>query len=270
MSKDCFEIPLEDIETCPNEETQAGLSPECHFSPTRNIESIPLPEPPFEKMEDSATIDGSIVMKEEHVYAKIDLQADLNDLNSALIGNKGNKKDQTTLNIFVPGMRAKLIGFKKMYKNVKGSFIIDDNNGNLYVLGTPKKPAYIDNFEISTGQGEEDNNGATGTIVCNDIPYVLKGSYVTNEHPAPTDIDVTPATEQISQGEWIQMTAQVNPPEAPQDVKWEIEDPGDGMTISKDGLILTTESTQTSVYTVNAVSKVKPTIVGTTTVEVTA
>lgn len=174
---DCFEnVPLENIETCPNEELQAGLSPKMQFSPENFIQTMTLPElTAGSTLESVVTITADIVPIAGQGFVEIDLQTDLNSFEAALVGNKGNKKDQTTLNCFIPGTKPKVLGFKKLYKNVRGIFIVKDNNSQTWIIGTKDKPAYFDNFAVNTGTGNEDNNGGTVTVVANTDPYLYTG-----------------------------------------------------------------------------------------------
>lgn len=166
---DCFEnTPFEDIETCPNEEFQAGLSPVAYFLPSAFLQTMTMPTlSETSTLEQMGTVSADIVPITGKGFVKLDLQVDLNSVSTALVGNRGNKKDQTTLTIFVPGTKAKVLGFKKLYKNVPGIYIVPDYNGKKFVIGTPLAPAYIDNLEVTTGTGNEDNNGGTGTIISN-------------------------------------------------------------------------------------------------------
>lgn len=178
MAEDCFtDVPYEDITICPNEEVQAGLSPEVYFIPKAFLGVTPFVYQTTGGIEKAAGIDN-IVPAVGKGFIKLDLQVDLNSVSTALVGNRGNKKDQTTLNVFIPGTRATVLGFKKLYKNVPGIYLVKDYNGNTFCVGTDLSPAYIDNLEVTTGQGNEDNNGGTGTMMSNSNLYVYNGSIV--------------------------------------------------------------------------------------------
>lgn len=169
MAENCFEnTPLEDILACPNEELQAGLSPEAYFLPQPFVDTMTIPQlSPTSTLQEMGTVSEDITPIAGQGFVKIDLQVDLNSVSTALIGNRGNKKDQTTLNVFVPGTKAQVLGFKRVYKNVPGIYIVKDYNGKMFVVGTKLAPAYLDNLEVTTGVGNEDNNGGTGTTVSN-------------------------------------------------------------------------------------------------------
>lgn len=177
-TENCFENhPLEDINICPNEELQAGLAPEVYFLPKPFLQTLTIPvlgvNSTYEAMGKITADIAPIVGKG---FVKMDLQIDLNAVSTALVGNRGNKKDQTTLTIFVPGTKATVLGFKRMYKNIPGIFIVKDLNGKMFVIGTDLAPAYIDNLEVTTGTSPEDNNGGTGTIISNSNLYEYTGN----------------------------------------------------------------------------------------------
>lgn len=188
MAENCFEdTPYEDIKICPTEEVQAGLSPKAFFLPHHMLKSgATAPTPTLlGGLESAGTISTEIEPVDGEGFVEIDLQVDLNSVSTALVGNRGNKKDQTTLNIFVPGTRAKVLGFKRLYKNIPGLYIVKDYNGRTFLIGTDLAPAYLDNLEVTTGQGNEDDNGGTGTIISNANLYEYTGNIVMKPIPEP-------------------------------------------------------------------------------------
>lgn len=167
---------LENIETCDNEEFQAGLSPKMQFIPERNVQTMTMPViTAASKMEDVVTITADLVPVAGKGFVEIDLQVDLNSFEDALTGSRGNKKDITTLNCFIPGAKAKVLGFKKLHKNTRAIFSVKDLNGNRWLIGTKDAPAYFDNFVVNSGQGPEDNNGGTVTVIANTCIYKYTG-----------------------------------------------------------------------------------------------
>ena len=273
MAQDnCFEnTPLEDILVCPNDEFQAGLSPEIYFLPKAFLKTFKLPANTSTYAQ-AATITQDIEPIVGKGFVKMDLQIDLNSVNTNLVGNRGNKKDQTTLNIFIPGTKAEVLGFKKTYKNLPGIYIAKDNNGKKFVIGTKDQPAYIDELDVNTGQGPEDNNGGTGTIIANCNLYEYTGNIPLNPGSGdvePESIVVYPASKEIEAGESLQMTAVVFPLEASQDVEWSVVG-GTGNNIDQETGLLTTESNATGPITVTATSKVKPAVTEDATITISA
>lgn len=61
-------------------------------------------------------------------------------------------------------------------KNVPATFIVKDRNGRQFLIGSILNPARLDNFELTTGAGQEDDNGGTATIISNAIVYEYTGN----------------------------------------------------------------------------------------------
>ena len=170
VKKNCWEDEVvEDIGLCPQEDVDAGIAEEIYYAPAEHIKSIPAPAAATDHAS-YVTIAEPIVMETGKGFAKMKLQVDLNGLKAALVGNKGNKKVQTTLEAFIAGFKAQLVGFQEKYKNARLVFAIPDGNGNTWLIGDKLKPARFENFDLDTGKTNEDNNGATLNIVANKGP----------------------------------------------------------------------------------------------------
>lgn len=169
----CFDnFEHEEVSLCPQDEVQAGIIEDLFYIPSDHVDTETLPDPQVATgFAESVTVTTALVPITGKGFQKLRAQVDLNSLTSALVGNKGNKKNQSTVNYFLPGVRAQLVGFAKQMKNVPCIVVCKDRNGNHWQVGTKDNPVYFDNFEITTGQAVEDDNGATGTWMCNTVPY---------------------------------------------------------------------------------------------------
>lgn len=181
VKKNCWEDEvIEDIGLCPQEDVDAGIAEEIYYSLVEHIKSIPAPIPAA-SLESYVTIEGPIVMNPGKGFAKMKLQVDLNGLKAALVGNKGNKKVQTTLEAFIAGFKAQLIGFQEKYRNARLVFAIPDANGNTWLVGDKLKAARFENIDLDTGKTAEDNNGATMNIVAVKGPRLYTGDLPMND-----------------------------------------------------------------------------------------
>lgn len=181
VKKNCWEDEvIEDIGLCPQEDVDAGIAEEIYYSLVEHIKSIPAPIPAA-SLESYVTIAGPIVMNPGKGFAKMKLQVDLNGLKAALVGNKGNKKVQTTLEAFIAGFKAQLIGFQEKYRNARLVFAIPDANGNTWLVGDKLKAARFENIDLDTGKTAEDNNGATMNIVAVKGPRLYTGDLPMND-----------------------------------------------------------------------------------------
>lgn len=177
--KSCFEeFATEDISLCPQNEIQAGIAEEIYYIPVEHVASEGEMST-GKTFADSVTRTGDIVPIAGKGFKKLKLQVDLNGLKSSLVGNKGNKKTQTTLEAFLPGVRAVTLGFQKQMKNVGVILLVPDLNGQLYQVGTKLASARFDNIDADTGKTLEDNNGITLTVVSNSSPIVYEGKITT-------------------------------------------------------------------------------------------
>jgi len=181
---DCLEnFQHEEILNCPTDDVQAGLAEgQIYYTLTDFISAMTMPT--ATTFAAAVTIaDESLTMLEGKGFQRMRCQVDMNSLASALVGNAGNKKDQSTLTVFLAGFRAQLLGLKKLTKNAELTFIVKDRNGKQYLIGTKLNPARIDNFELTTGTGAEDDNGGTMTIISNSIVYEFTGDIPLQTEP---------------------------------------------------------------------------------------
>lgn len=270
MATDCFEnFQHEEILNCPNDELQAGLAEgEIYYMPTDFIQTLNMPT--SKSFEGSVTVTQNIVPIAGKGFQKLRCQTDMNSLASALVGNPGNKKDQSTLTLFLAGFRAKLLGFKKQMKNVPAVYIVKDRNGRQFLIGTILNPARLDNFELTTGDSQDSDNGGTATIISNwtvmeytgDIPLQVN-SYL------PESVTVTPGTASIEAGSTQQFTAAVIPSGATQAVTCSVPSGVEGLSVDSEGLVTTTISTPADDYTITATCDEDNEVIGTATLTVT-
>lgn len=149
------------------EEYDGGLQ-ECeifycpHFHVNRF--SIPLITGTFTS---AGTISENITCKNRRSFERIEALTDINELNSA--------GEKSTLKFYVLGVRGKLIGMKRITSRLPGIYIVRDNNGRMFVFGNNISPGRTTQFDISTGQKEEDNSGATISISSNMIFFEYTG-----------------------------------------------------------------------------------------------
>ena len=116
----------------------------------------------------AGTITENITCKNRRSFERIEALADINDLTST--------GDKSILKFYVLGVRGKLIGMKRIISRLPGIYLVRDNNGRMFVLGDIISPGRTTQFDISTGQKDEDNSGATISITSNMIFFEYKGA----------------------------------------------------------------------------------------------
>ncbi len=172
----CFDgIPHENIEHCPNDELQAGLTTKLYYVPCHFIKTFAMPTPGADLESRVKVGTGGIVLNTGKKWAEIDIQVEQNELKPTLIGNKGNKKFKTELDFTIPGMKGKGLGYMDAYKNVPCVYAIKDANGALFVIGNKDVGAYIDTAEGTSGKTVEDNSGITCKIAANTKTLLYDG-----------------------------------------------------------------------------------------------
>ncbi len=165
----CFEnVPHENIDNCPNQEISAGISTRLFYTPADNVTMTIPSSGSATALEDVVKLGAdAITFKEGKAWKFIDVQMDEGELKAPLVGNIGNKKSKTELEAFIPGVKAKNLGFLSLYKNIPMIFGVIDTNNNKWVVGTTVNAAYIDTGDTTTGKKFEDNAGTTLKVVAN-------------------------------------------------------------------------------------------------------
>jgi hypothetical protein len=176
----CFEnTPHENLDFCPNEEVNGGLSTRLHYIPVAFLESFTGPLATATKLEERLKMPATgLVPKSGKGFKGIDILINENEVKSNLVGNTGNKKNKSELDIFIPGFREKALAFVDANKNTPMIFVVLDANGKKWVIGNKTNPAYIESADATTGKKNEDNSGVTCKITTNSKLLVYPGDIV--------------------------------------------------------------------------------------------
>ncbi len=188
VNDDCLEgFETENVGVnCGGEDINSGVSDYAYYALAEHVDEIEIPENNnTTSYEECVTIDTAIKMVVGKKFSRIDLQVDLNGLKSNYVGNAGNQKINATYEAFIAGVTAKLVGMQKKLLNKRLIFLIPDNNGNVWLLGTKVKPSRIQTFDIDTGKTDDENNGATVSILSKVNPYLYNGSIPLAVAPEP-------------------------------------------------------------------------------------
>lgn len=86
------------------------------------------------------------------------------DVKIAVVGELDGRSQESTITFFHPKVRAKLLNFINAIQNEDLFFIVNDNNGVMYLLGDAQRGANIATGEATTGTKFTDKNGATLTF----------------------------------------------------------------------------------------------------------
>lgn len=88
----------------------------------------------------------------------VDCMLSENFLVEKSIGATRRRKLITELNFSIREVSARNLGFVSNARNYPLIFLIADNNGNIWVMGTHRNPAYLTNHEANTGKKHEEDS----------------------------------------------------------------------------------------------------------------
>lgn len=167
------DVHTENLGYCPNEETVGGVKTDGAYIPMAQLATFTKPTiTPTSTYEERMTIPPTgIVAETGKGFKEITLMVDESELKNALVGNKGNKKGQVSLDAMIPNFTAKNLGFVDAHKNTPLMLIITDSTGKKWVI----PDAFIDKADGTSGKKYEDNSGIAITILANSKIYTYAG-----------------------------------------------------------------------------------------------
>lgn len=111
---------------------------------------------------DFAELEGAIVMVAGKVFKKIYVSKDMGELKYKPQGKTGSRSFRASLEIFHPGMKAKLLGFVGSMMNSEFFIIVLLENGDVHVLGDKYRGAeFSEDSELTSGKEITSDNGGT-------------------------------------------------------------------------------------------------------------
>ena len=177
MAKNCFDnVPHESLDACPNDEVSGGISTRILYAPKAFVDKCVLPANTGELGKANTIEDGNLTLIATKNFKGIDAQIDEGELKTSLVGNAGNKKAKTELELKIPRFSDVTLDFISRYKNVPMIFVVPDAQCTLWVIGTKINPAYVDSAEATTGKKSEDDSGITLKIITNSKLYKYAGT----------------------------------------------------------------------------------------------
>jgi hypothetical protein len=157
MAEDCSEIPLENIEFCPSDEVNAGVS-EVGVYAASVSEFSTIEKPPSLKvatdLESCATIEGAHAFVDETNggFHKLQINPDSGMIETVQLGTKGNISFQNSFTFALRGTAAKVAGYARKYRNEPMIYIVKEKNGDVKQIGSQDSPAYM--VELAAGSGQ--------------------------------------------------------------------------------------------------------------------
>jgi hypothetical protein len=106
-------------------------------------------------LEALAVLTGDIVMKTGKRLWEIYITDDTGEFKCELVGEKDGKSFIEHLSLFHPGLQKTIVGFMNAAKNENLVFIVEDNTGQLYLMGDASRPATLEGSPDGMGTGKE-------------------------------------------------------------------------------------------------------------------
>lgn len=149
-----------------NGENMGGLAQTVIFGLWDDVATWPTAPVAPADVEANAEWDGDVVMaagKKAFTFYSTD---DTSEMQVNPVGEVDGISFEVRLTVFNPGLKKKLLGFLAAVKNENLFFIVQDNEGQYYLLGDSRRAAkMIAGDGVGTGKATSDRKGATLTFV---------------------------------------------------------------------------------------------------------
>lgn len=145
----------------PNGENMGGLAQNCIFGFWKDVLTWPTAPTNPANIEMDGALTGSVVMKPEKRAFLFYSTEDTSELKTPIVGEVDGKSFEMQLTIFNPGLKKKILGFMNSAKNENLFFIVQDSDGQWYLLGDSKRAAKFESGEGGTGKATTDRKGVT-------------------------------------------------------------------------------------------------------------
>lgn len=163
----------EDLQHC-RQDVYSGIKTRIYYVPANFISICSLPsEGGFE--ESMVIQEQFLRLREGLTWAYMDALIDENDFGLNIAGNSRRKKMETNLNVFILGVKAKIVGFIEQFQNTPMLFILSDSNDNNWLIGTLRNPALFSKADGTSGKKYEDNSGVSISISAKSALYRYAG-----------------------------------------------------------------------------------------------
>lgn len=163
---------IEDITACETNDLGSGLRTRLYYAPSTFFKRIDQPSPAGNYQERLLISPDFIEFQNEDCgWAFIDILIDENELKTSIAGSSQKKRSKTNLEIFILGLRSRVLGFIETHMNTPLIFCIPSSDDNSMLIGTLKNRAFLDQANGTSGRKYEDNAGLAATIICNSPLY---------------------------------------------------------------------------------------------------
>ena len=145
----------------PNGENMGGLTQTVIWGLWDDVAAWPTEPSGTLTLEAYATLTGDVTMKANKRAFTFYSTEDTGKMDIAMVGENDGRSFEVTVDIFNPGLKKKLLGFIAAVKNENLFVIVQDGEGQYYLLGDAKRAVTTQQGSgIGTGQATSDRKGA--------------------------------------------------------------------------------------------------------------
>lgn len=159
-------ITLEDInKNLPGGCNPGGIAQRVYFGFYKDVKTWPA-KPDLEtvtSLEDLASLTGNIAMNTGTRLWELYITDDTGEFKIEPVGEKDGKSFVEHLSLFHPGLQKTILGFVNAAKNENLVFIVEDNAGQMFIMGDEKNPATMEGSPdgMGTGKATADRRGVS-------------------------------------------------------------------------------------------------------------
>ena len=149
-------IDFTDIDkNLPNGENMGGLTQKIWFGYWVDVATWPTkPDYNNSDIEDSVELTGDITMKAGKRMFEMYITDDTGELKMELVGEVDGHSYVEHLSLFHPGLQSKIRGFMRAAQNENLVFIVEDSDGQRYLMGDAVRPAILLGSPDGAGTGK--------------------------------------------------------------------------------------------------------------------
>ena len=168
-------LVIEDLTNCGTNDFGSGLQTRLYYAPASFFKRINLPSP-SEDFQNVLLLENSFIefQNENCGWAFVDLLIDENEVKSSIVGNNQRKKNKTSLDVFILGLRSRVLGFLYKMQNEPMVFCIPTSDNISILIGNLRNRAFIEQANGTSGKQYEENSGIAASISCNSVMYFFR------------------------------------------------------------------------------------------------
>lgn len=157
-------IPLENLDYCPTDEVNPGVSEVgVYAASVQDFKTIEKPSDLSEGIDlaDVATIKESHEFQTNRGFHKINITSESGIVETEQTGDKGNISFANSLTGSLQGTGARNAGWVRKYKNAPMIFIVKEKNSDIKQIGSELSPAYMVEVTGTSGKAAGDSKNMT-------------------------------------------------------------------------------------------------------------